>query len=50
MEVSRIVRGETLKIKENEYCLLLNTGIKTRNILLRHIVLNLKETIVVAVR
>ncbi len=23
MEVSRIVRGETLKIKENEYCLVL---------------------------
>ncbi|KPI48194.1 ABC transporter permease [Clostridioides difficile] len=49
MEVSRIVRGETLKIKENEYCIAAKaTGIKTRNILLRHIVLNLKETIVVA--
>lgn len=49
MEVSRVVRGETIKIKENEYCLAAQaTGIKTRNIIFRHIITNLKETIVVA--
>lgn len=49
MDVARIVRGETLRIKENEYCLAAKAiGIKPINIILRYIILNLREVIVVA--
>lgn len=49
MDVARIVRGETLKIKQNEYCLAAKAlGIRTKNIIFRHIVLNLKDVILVA--
>lgn len=49
MDVARIVRGETIKIKQNEYCLAAKSlGIRTKNIIMRHIVLNLKDVIVVA--
>ncbi|CEO07943.1 ABC transporter permease [Paraclostridium sordellii] len=49
MDVARVVRGETIKIKQNEYCLAAKAlGIKNRNIVIRHIIPNLKEVILVA--
>ncbi|MEG1311235.1 MAG: ABC transporter permease [Romboutsia sp.] len=49
MDVARIVRGETLKIKENDYCLAAKSlGIKTKNIIIRHIIPNLRNVVLVA--
>ena len=49
MDVARVVRGETIKIKQNEYCLAAKAlGIKNKNIVIRHIIPNLKDIIQVA--
>ncbi len=49
MDVARVVRGETIKIKQNEYCLAAKAlGIKNKNIVIRHIIPNLKDIILVA--
>lgn len=49
MDVARVVRAETIKIKNQEYCLAAKAmGIRTKNIIFRHIIPNLKEVMVVA--
>lgn len=49
MDVARIVRGETLKIKEHDFCLAAKAlGIKSKNIIFRHIIPNLKNVVLVA--
>lgn len=49
MEVARLVRGETMNIKENDYCLAAKAlGIKPINIIIRHILINLKSIIIVS--
>lgn len=50
MDIARVVRGETIKIKQNEYCLAAKAlGIRNRNIVIRHIIPNLKDVILVSV-
>ena len=49
MDVSRIVRGETIRIKKNEYCLAGKAlGASSKEIVMKHIIVNIKDTILVA--
>lgn len=49
MGIARIVRGETLSVKKREYVLAAEAqGIKTRNIILKHIIPNVLPSIMVS--
>ncbi|MDT8718000.1 ABC transporter permease [Clostridium sp. 19966] len=49
MEIARLVRAETLSIKEREYVLYsISTGERSRNIIFRHIIPSIFPTIIVA--